>query len=202
MKVGKVAGVADAASAHEVYNRLVSHWQDPTELVRGSMEPLTLHTDRKRWPKLPGIVEHMAAVDAVTYLPDDILCKVDRATMSVSLEGRIPFLDRDLVELSASLPPDVKVRDGAAKWPLRQVIDRYVPGANMDRSKSGFGVPIEDWLRGPLKEWAGDHLFGTASTEYLCEARIRKAWKDHQTGRRNSAYELWDVIMYSVWAEN
>ena len=202
MKVGKVAGIADAHSPHEVYNRLVSHWQCPTDLVPGSTEPLTLHTDEKRWPKVPGIVEHMAAVDSVTYLPDDILCKVDRATMSVSLEGRIPFLDRGIIEFAASLPTEFKVRNGSAKWPLRQVIDRYVPGVDMKRPKSGFAVPIEDWLRGPLKEWASDHLFGTASTEYLCEAPIRKAWNDHQAGRRNSAYELWDVIMYSVWAES
>jgi asparagine synthase (glutamine-hydrolysing) len=202
MKVGKVAGVADALSPHDVYNRLVSHWQSPTELVQGSFEPPTLHTDSARWPEVPGIVEHMAAVDSVTYLPDDILCKVDRATMSVSLEGRIPLLDRSIVEFAASLPTDVKVRDGAAKWPLRQVIDRYVPGVDMNRPKSGFGVPIEDWLRGPLKEWAGDHLFGTATGDYLCETPIRAAWNDHQAGRRNFAYELWDVIMYSVWAES
>ena len=201
MKIGKVAGVADAPSAHEIYNRLVSHWQDPTEVVKGSTEPLTPHTDRARWPNVPGIVEHMCAVDTVTYLPDDILCKVDRATMSVSLEGRIPLLDRGIVELAASLPTEFKVRNGCAKWPLRQVIDRYLPIADMDRPKSGFGVPIEDWLRGPLKEWAGDHLFGAASSEFLHVEPIREAWQDHQSGQRNNAYELWDVVMFSVWAE-
>ena len=202
MKVGKVAGVADASSAYEVYNRLVSHWQNPTELVPGSHEPPTLHTDSERWPNVPGIVEHMSAVDAVTYLPDDILCKVDRATMSVSLEGRIPLLDRYIVEFAASLPTQFKMRNGVAKWPLRQVIDRYVPTADMDRPKSGFGVPIEEWLRGPLKDWAGDHLFGSASAQHLAEAPISRAWNDHQTGKRNNAYELWDVIMLSVWAES
>ena len=200
MKVGKVAGVADASSAHEVYNRLVSHWQQPTDLVPGSIEPPTPHTDRNRWPNVPGIVEHMSAVDAVTYLPDDILCKVDRATMSVSLEGRIPLLDRYIVEFAASLPTQFKMRNGAAKWPLRQVIDRYLPRADMDRPKSGFGVPIEEWLRGPLKEWAGDHLFESAPAEYLAEAPIHSAWTDHQSGKRNNAYELWDVIMFSAWA--
>ena len=201
MKVGKVAGLADAPSVHDVYNHLVSHWQAPTELVPGSTEPPTLHTDRARWPKVPGIVEHMSAVDAVTYLPDDILCKVDRSTMSVSLESRIPFLDRDIVEFAASLPAEFKVRDGDAKWPLRQVIKRYLPSADMDRPKSGFGVPIEDWLRGPLKQWAGDHLFGVASSKYLDHELIRRAWNDHQSGRRNSAYELWDVAMFAVWVE-
>ncbi len=201
MKVAKVAGVADAPSVHDVFNRLVSHWQVPTDLVQRGIEPPTLHTDRDRWPNVPGIVEHMSAVDAVTYLPDDILCKVDRATMSVSLEGRIPLLNRSIVELAASLPVEFKVRNGVAKWPLRQVISRYLPTANMDRPKSGFGVPIEEWLRGPLQQWAGDHLFGAASSQYLEHEPIRRTWNDHQSGRRNNAYELWDVIMFSVWAE-
>ena len=120
--------------------------------------------------------------------------------MSVSLEGRIPLLDRYIVEFAASLPTQFKMRNGAAKWPLRQVIDRYLPRADMDRPKSGFGVPIEEWLRGPLKEWAGDHLFESAPAEYLAEAPIHSAWTDHQSGKRNNAYELWDVIMFSAWA--
>jgi asparagine synthase (glutamine-hydrolysing) len=89
---------------------------------------------------------------------------------------------------------------GVAKWPLRQVIDRYLPAAGMDRPKSGFGVPIEEWLRGPLKAWAGDHLFGSASAEHLDQTQISCAWNDHQTGQRNNAYELWDVIMFAVWS--
>ena len=108
--------IADAPAPHDVYNRLVSHWRNPTELVHGSVEPLTLHTDAARWPQVPGIVEHMSAVDAVTYLPDDILCKVDRATMSVSLEGRMPLLARNVVEFAATLPQDIKVRSGVSKW--------------------------------------------------------------------------------------
>ena len=202
VKMGKVAAVADAQSVYEVYHRLVSHWRDPTALVRGSTEPLTLHTNKSQMPKVSGIVDHMSAVDAVTYLPDDILCKVDRAAMSVSLECRIPLLDRSILQFAASLPADFKVRAGMSKWPLRQVISRYAPQANMDRPKSGFGVPLDSWLRGTLKEWASDHLFGPTSAEYLDSALIHSAWQDHQSGRCNKAYELWDVIMFSVWARN
>ncbi|MFZ1440864.1 MAG: asparagine synthase (glutamine-hydrolyzing) [Candidatus Microthrix subdominans] len=201
VKASKVAVIADAPTPHDVYNRLVSHWRNPTELVHGSIEPLTLHTDEDRWPQVPGIVEHMSAVDAVTYLPDDILCKVDRATMSVSLEGRMPLLSRDVVEFAANLPLDIKVRDGVSKWPLRQVISRYAPNLDLNRPKAGFGVPLDAWLRGPLRDWAGDHLFGATSSQFLDDVPISHAWQEHQAGRRNNAYELWDVIMLSVWAE-
>lgn len=201
VKVNKVAMIADAPTPHDVYNRLVSHWRNPTELVDGSIEPLTRHTDKASWPEVSGFVEHMSAVDAVTYLPDDILCKVDRATMSVSLEGRAPLLARDIVEFAATLPLDIKVRDGVSKWPLRQVIRRYAPTLDMDRPKAGFGVPLDSWLRGPLRDWAGDHLFGATSSQFLHGAPISQAWRDHQSGRRNNAYDLWDVIMLSVWAQ-
>lgn len=202
LKVAKVLGVADAGSPHEVYNRLVGHWQDPTALVPGAREPLDLHRDTSRWPAVPGIVEHMAALDAVTYLPDDILAKVDRATMSVSLEGRIPLLDRDIVELAAGLPTSMKVRDGVSKWPLRRVLARRVPRELVDRPKSGFGLPIEDWLRGPMRSWAHDRLFGDAVASYLDIAPLRTAWDAHQRGRANLAYELWDVLMFAEWAEH
>lgn len=202
LKVAKVLGVADAATPYEVYHRLVSHWQHPERLVPGSSEPPTIHTDSARWPRTPGIVEHMAAVDTVTYLPDDILAKVDRATMSVSLEGRIPLLDRDIVEFAARLPLDVKIRDGSSKWPLRRVLGRYVPPTLFERPKSGFGVPIESWLRGPLRGWAEDHLFGAASAAFLDTALVRRTWERHLAGRENAAYELWDVIMFAAWAEH
>lgn len=201
LKVAKVLGVADAATPHEVYHRLVSHWQDPEQLVRGAHEPATVHTDPSRWPRVPGIVEHMTALDAVTYLPDDILAKVDRAAMSVSLESRIPLLDRHVVEFAAQLPLDYKIRDGVAKWPLRQLLARSLPSAMFERPKSGFGVPIEDWIRGPLRPWAEHHLFGPVTSSFLDGDLVRRAWSEHLDGRANNAYELWDVILFSVWAE-
>lgn len=201
LKVSKVLGVVDSADEHEVYHRLVSHWQDPAAVVRGGFEPPTDHTDRRSWPRVDGIVEHMAAMDAVTYLPDDILTKVDRATMSVSLEGRIPLLDRDIVELAAGLPLDVKLRDGRSKWIMRELLARWVPPALFERPKSGFGVPIEDWLAGPLRDWAGDHLRGPATSGFLRSGPVLEAWDDLLSGRRNTAYEIWDVLMFSQWCE-
>lgn len=201
LKVAKVLGIADAASAEEVYGRLVSHWQDPTALVRGATEPPTLHTDRSRWPAVDGIVAHMCALDTVTYLPDDILVKVDRATMAVSLEGRIPLLDRDLVEFAAGLPVDLRIRDGRAKWPLRRVLARYVPEALFERPKSGFGVPIEQWLRGPLRAWAEERLFSPVTRSFLDDALLRRTWDAHQSGRRDNAHELWDVLSFASWCD-
>jgi asparagine synthase (glutamine-hydrolysing) len=202
LKVSKVLGIADAPDPETVFHRLVSHWQDPEQLVPGASEPPTIHTDRSQWPTTGGIVEHMAAVDAVTYLPDDILVKVDRATMSVSLEGRIPLLDRSIVEFAASLPIDVRMRDGQAKWPLRQLLSRYVPREMFERPKSGFGVPIEEWLVGPLRPWAEEHLFSEPVRDVLDVSLVQRAWRDHRNGRRNHAYELWDIIMFSVWCEH
>lgn len=202
LKVSKVLGIADADTPNDVFNRLVSHWQDPERLVRGSTEPPTIHSDPGQWPATAGVVEHMMALDAVTYLPDDILTKVDRATMSVSLEGRIPLLDRSIVEFAASLPLSMKIRDGRSKWPLREVLGRYVPTEMFERPKAGFGLPIETWLRGPLRSWAEHHLFGPAADSFLEPGPIAVAWAQHQAGTHNRAYELWDVIMFSVWAEH
>ncbi len=201
LKVAKVLGVADAASPEEVYGRLVSHWQDPSLLVPGAHEPSTVHSDPSRVPDLGGIVAHMCAVDAVTYLPDDILVKVDRATMAVSLEGRIPLLDRSIVEFAASLPVDLRIRDGRAKWPLRRLLARYVPEGLFERPKSGFGVPIEEWLRGPLRPWAEERLFSPVARSFLDLDVVRSAWVEHQSGRRNNAYELWDVLMFVAWCD-
>ncbi len=201
LKISKVLGVADAASQEDVFHRLVSHWQDPQRLVPGSHEPPTVHTYPAAWPRTAGFADHMAAVDGVTYLPDDILTKVDRATMSVSLEGRIPLLSRQIVEFAAGLPADFKLRDGQSKWPLRQVLARSVPVELFERPKSGFGVPIEDWLAGPLRDWAQDHLRSPAVAQLLDIDVVDEAWRQQMSGRANLAYELWDVLMFSAWCQ-
>ncbi|MCA1845717.1 MAG: asparagine synthase (glutamine-hydrolyzing), partial [Actinobacteria bacterium] len=162
LKVNKALQVAAASSPYDAYLRLVTHWPAPERLVPGSHEPPTLHRDAVSGPRLPGMVEHMMAVDGVTYLPDDILTKLDRATMAVSLESRIPLLDREIVEFAAGLPLSMKIRPDSSKWVLRQVLDRYVPLPLVDRPKAGFGLPIDDWLRGPLREWA-EGLIGSAA---------------------------------------
>ena len=200
LKVAKALQVAAASSPHDAYRRLVTHWPEPERLVVGSQEPPTLHTDPRRFPCTAGIAEHMMAVDAVTYLPDDILAKVDRATMAVSLEARIPLLDRDIVEFAAGLPLSMKIRPDASKWVLRQVLSRYVPTPLVDRPKSGFGMPIGDWLRGPLRPWAEDLIASAVVRQHLDGKIVDEAWAAHQSRRRNHAYKLWDVLMFAAWA--
>ena len=201
LKVAKALQVVGASSPQDAFLRLVTHWPDPERLVLGSHEPPTVHTDTGLFPRTPGIVEHMMAVDGVTYLPDDILAKVDRASMAVSLEARIPLLDRHIVEFAAGLPISMKIRGGSSKWVLRQVLERYVPASLVDRPKSGFGLPIDDWLRGPLRSWAEALLDSAAVRDYLDRRIVRAAWASHQNRRRNHAYELWDVLMFAAWAE-
>ena len=198
LKVTKVLGVADAADQSEVFHRLVSHWQQPDRLVTGSREPSTLHTNPGRWPNR-SYAEQMATVDAVTYLPDDILTKVDRASMSVSLEGRIPLLSRQIVEFAAGLPAGMKLRDGRSKWPLRQVLARSVPAELFERPKTGFGVPLADWLRGPLRDWADTVLCSPVLAEHLDPAVVLAAWRQHLAGRNGNAYCVWDVLMFCEW---
>ncbi len=145
----------------------------------------------------------MLWLDLVGYLPDDILTKVDRAAMAVSLETRVPFLDRSVLDLAWRLPLDAKLRDGRTKWVLRQVLDRYVPAALVDRPKMGFGLPIGSWLRTGLAPWA-EHLL---DEKRLCEqglldpAPIRRAWADHRSGRRDLGYELWDILVLQAWID-
>lgn len=200
LKVAKVLDVLDAGSPEEVFHRLVSHWPRPTELVQGSSARHTMHTDRARWPTSNNIVEHMMAIDAVTYLPDDILAKVDRASMSVGLEARVPFMNREIVEFAAGLPLRMLTEGGRSKALVRDVLARYVPRELVDRPKAGFGVPIDEWLRGPLRGWSEDRLMGDVAGHFLDRRVIERSWSDHLSGRVNNAYRLWDVLMFVEWA--
>jgi len=202
-KLHKVAEILAVRSPEEIYLGLVSHWKNPAQLVPGSHEPLTLLTDPGQQVDLPDFEHRMMYLDTVTYLPDDILTKVDRAAMYVSLETRVPLLDHRVVEFAWGLPLHMKIRHGHGKWLLRQVLHRHVPQSLMDRPKMGFGVPIDQWLRGPLKPWAAALIEPARLIRegIFDPAPIQRKWLEHQAGTRNWAYYLWDVLMFQAWME-
>ncbi len=201
-KLHKGAEVLVSRTIDELYLGLVSHWE-PENIVIGGSEPKTYL--RGNSPQLYELdkIQRMMALDAMTYLPDDILCKVDRAAMAVSLESRVPFLDHRVVEFAWRIPQTMKMRDGVGKWILRQVLYRYVPKELIERPKMGFGVPIDSWLRGPLKNWAEELLNeGRLRREgYFNPKPIRQKWAEHLSGKRNWQYHLWDVLMFQSWLE-
>ena len=198
-KLHKLAEVMGAPSPEALYRELVSQWRGALPL-RGVFEPPTLVAAPGRWPALPGFAERMMAVDTLTYLPDDILVKVDRAAMAASLETRVPFLDARVIAFAWRLPFHQKVRDGQGKWLLRQLLYRHVPRELVERPKQGFGVPIEHWLRGPLRDWAEDLLSpaALAADGLLDPVPIRAMWQLHLSGR-NVQYASWNVLMYQAW---
>lgn len=202
-KLHKLAEILAVRTPEEIYLGLVSHWKQPAEMVSGAHEPLTVLTDPAQWAGLSDFEQRMMYLDQMTYLPDDILAKVDRAAMGTSLETRVPFLDHRVVKFAWSLPLSMKIRHGQGKWLLRQVLYRHVPKELIERPKMGFGVPIDMWLRGPLKGWA-EELLDEARLQreaYFDPRPIRMKWAEHLTGRRNWSYYLWDVLMFQAWNE-
>jgi asparagine synthase (glutamine-hydrolysing) len=152
---------------------------------------------------VPGFLEQMQLMDLVTYLPDDILTKLDRTSMAVALEARVPLLDHRVVEFAWQLPRSAKIRGGTTKWLLRQVLDRYVPKHLIDRPKMGFGIPLGEWLRGPLREWAETYLDERRLREagLVDTTRVRQRWQEHLDGKHNWQYPLWDILMLESWRE-
>jgi asparagine synthase (glutamine-hydrolysing) len=201
-KLHKGAGVLASPSLDALYLDLVTHWQ-PDSLVLGANEPTTYLGGKGLPVTCLEEVNRMMALDSITYLPDDILVKVDRAAMGVSLETRVPFLDHRVVEFAWQLPQHLKLRNGVGKWALRQVLFRHVPRDLIERPKMGFGVPIESWLRGPLREWAEDLLGESRLSQqgYFDPVPIRQKWAEHLSGQRNWQYHLWDVLMFQAWLE-
>lgn len=201
-KLQKAAGVLGSRSVEDLYLGLVSHWE-PEGVVIGGHEPMTILTGHPADLNGLDAVQRMMALDGMTYLPDDILAKVDRAAMGVSLETRVPFLDHNVVEFAWRLPQHLKLRDGVGKWILRQVLYRHVPKDLIERPKMGFAVPIDRWLRGPLRDWAEDLLAESRLRQegFLNPDPIRQKWEEHLSGKRNWQQHLWGVLMFQAWLE-
>lgn len=203
-KMHKGASVLASADFQGLYSGMVSQIPNPDKWVIGGYEPPTKLIGNSPLLAEFSDIEKMMLLDTISYLPDDILVKVDRATMGVSLEGRVPFLDHRIVEFAWTLPLDYKLRDGQTKWPLRQLLYRYVPRELIERPKMGFGVPIGDWLRGPLRDWAETLLSENRLKQegYFHPEIIRSKWAEHLSGRRNWQSQLWTVLMFQAWLEN
>lgn len=194
-KLQKLARLMDADSPYAIYKKLLTHW----DAASGQMLLPELAADLEA----RSLTEVMMYMDTKRYLPDDILVKVDRAAMAVSLETRIPFLDHRVVEFAWSLPENLKLRDGQSKWIVRQVLNRYVPSQLYTRPKMGFGVPIDKWLRGPLKDWAQDMLSQAmlAKHNLVDPKEVQQKLREHMAGTRNWQYHLWDVLILQSWCE-
>jgi asparagine synthase (glutamine-hydrolysing) len=203
-RLSNLAKVLRLRTREELYRYLMSQWRKPTSVVEGAQEPPTAFTDPARKTSLPHLLQTMEYVDMNSYLPDDILVKVDRAAMAVSLESRVPLLDYRVVEFSWRTPVSMKLHGDQGKWLLRQVAYRYVPRELLERPKKGFSVPVDAWIRGPLREWA---------EALLCPARlqnegmfnskaIRQIWDEHIGGIKNHNSLLWDILMYQAWHES
>jgi asparagine synthase (glutamine-hydrolysing) len=202
-KLHKLAGLLTQPNADAVYRQLVGFWHEPGELLSQDHAPYGPLGDASIAGDLPDFTARMQYLDTVTYLPDDILTKVDRASMAVSLEARVPLLDHRVVAHVWNLPADLKLRAGKAKWLLRQVLYRYVPPSLVERPKMGFAVPIDSWLRGPLREWAESLLDESRLKRegILNPAPIRRKWQEHLSGTRDWQYDLWVVLMFQAWHE-
>lgn len=191
------------SEANSFYRSILSHWHAPETVVLGSQEPRGPLTDESITSQMPDFLDRMQYWDSVTYLPDDILTKVDRASMSVALEARVPLLDHRLVEMAWRLPQRFKLRNGISKWALRQLLYRRVPQQLIDRPKMGFGVPLGAWLRGPLRDW-GEYLLDIKRLEtqdLFHSAPIRQRWDAHQEGKEDWGYPLWTVLMALAWLQ-
>jgi asparagine synthase (glutamine-hydrolysing) len=199
-KVGRIAG---ARTSDDMYRLLCSVDDDPTSVILQGEEPRSWFADQMDEVVEPiEALDRMTLADALSYLSDDVLQKVDRAAMAVSLETRVPFLDRDVVEFSCRVPPDMKVRVGRGKWLVRQVLDRHVPRDLVDRPKTGFSIPLDAWLRGPLREWASD-LLASSNLErdgWFNSKRVADVWNEHLAGRQNHGSWLWNVLTAQSWA--
>ncbi len=201
-KLHKLASVIELDGADSIYRRLVTHWE-PSTVMLNATEPHGPLWDETIVKEFPGLLERMQFMDLVTYLPDDILTKVDRASMAIALEARVPLIDHRVVEFAWRIPRVLLIRNGLSKWPLRQVLYRHVPAELVERPKMGFGIPLGEWMRGPLREWAEALLDERRLREagFFDAAVVRRHWAQHLSGTHNFQYPLWDILMFEAWRE-
>ena len=203
-KLHKGSRVLAAKDIEALYKGLIMNWDDSSDIVLGIEKSDIISDYFASFAHELNDIERMMAVDSVTYLPDDILVKIDRAAMAVSLETRVPFLNTKVIEYAWQLPLSLKLRGPKGKWILRRILEKYIPVELIDRPKMGFAMPIDAWLRGPLRDWA-ESLLDTKKLKdegYLMPDRIRTKWKEHLTGSHNWQDHLWDVLMFQLWVSN
>ena len=202
-RLNKFADILRQDRLEDMYLKLISGWQSPNSIIKESGEPTEI-TKIHRLHTLSDHVQIMMYIDAMTYLPDDILVKVDRASMGVSLETRVPLLDHRIAEFAWQIPMSMKIRNRKGKWILQEILARYVPRELTERPKMGFGIPIGTWLRGPLQDWAEDLLSETRldSDGFFYPEPIRKAWREHLAGRGNWTARLWTILMFQAWLDS
>ncbi len=202
-KIYKGKNLLDAESINDLYSKLNSHWQNTTGLVINTTKPVTLMTKYEENFRGLDSQQQMMALDSITYLPDDILVKVDRAAMASSLETRVPFLDHELIEYIWKIPQSLKIKNARGKLILKKILNQYIPSELTERPKMGFGIPIETWLRGPLRDWAENLLNEKRLTHegYFHTKIVRDKWEEHLSGKRNWKSELWGVLMFQSWID-
>ena len=202
-KIHKAADVLNTKNFSDIYYTLCSHWKNPTEIVLNSKEPGTLLTKFKPNINYLDTQQQMMALDFLTYLPDDILVKVDRAAMASSLETRVPFLDHNLIEYVFKIPHSLKFRNGHGKWILKKILNQYVPKNLTERPKMGFEIPLGSWLRGPLRDWAENLLNEKRLNQenFFNTKLVRDKWLEHLNGKKNWHHHLWDILMFQAWLE-
>jgi asparagine synthase (glutamine-hydrolysing) len=200
-KIHKAASLLGAGNLEAMYRQVVAQWPEPAEAIRCADEPPMVWDDRTVTVDLPDPVARLRYFDMTHYMPDDILAKVDRASMAVSLEVRVPLLDHRVIEHCWRLPRSMLVRRGTGKWILRRVLERHVPPAMFERQKMGFAVPVGEWIKGPLAGWAQDLLSEReiANTGILDVAAVRHRLADHLAGRRDWTTALWTALMLQAW---
>lgn len=200
----KLVRSLQAASFDQAYRNVMSNWLNPEEVVLGAVEPATPFSDPEGRPQFHDHTATMMYLDFIGYLPEDILTKLDRASMAVGLEARVPLLDHRVVEFAWRLPLNMKLRNGTQKWLLKQVLHRYVPQHLVERPKKGFAIPLGEWLRGPLRDWAESLLDKTRlrSEGFLDSTLVRDVWARHLARKGDWEHQLWTVLSFQMWLQS